>query len=141
MAAPRHSWAMTPPQYPYFPPPPYQPTPSLRRVRAPHSTIDIVITAVMSVLAGVAGLASFYYSLFFPMATDACETPALDAALDRAYFLVWGGIAIAVMMAAGLIIAAVRGRVMWIWPTLALGLIVITLVIGVHIIGSASCTG
>lgn len=75
------------------------------------------------------------------MATDACETPALDAALDRAYFLVLGGIAIAVMMAAGLIIAAVRGRVMWIWPTLALGLIVITLVIGVHTISSASCTG
>jgi hypothetical protein len=137
----RHSWAMTPPQYPYFPPPQYQATPALGRVRAPHSTIDIVITAIMSALAALAGLGALYYSLLFPMATDACETPALDAALDQAYLLVLGGIAIAVMMAAGMIIAAVRGWVMWIWPTLALGLIVITLVIGVHTISSASCTG
>jgi len=96
----------------------------------------------MSGLAALAGLGAFYYSLFFPMATDACDTPALDAALDQAYLLVWGGIAIAVMvMLPGTIIAAVRGWVMWIWPTLALGLIVITLVIGVYLISSASCAG
>ena len=108
--------------------------------RARHSPIDIVITTVMSVLAAAAGLGSFCYSLFFAMATDACDTPALAAAIGWAYVVVWGGIAIAVIMTvAGIIIAAVRGRFMWIWPTLALGLIVVSFVIGVLLIGSASC--
>ena len=51
--------------------------------------------------------------------------------------MTWGGVAVAVIVgASGIIVAAVRGRMMWIWPTLALVLIVVALGIGVHLADS-----
>ncbi len=73
--------------------------------------------------------------MFFAMATDWCGTQCPNDALSNlAYPVTWGGIAIAVIAgASGILIAAARGRVMWIWPTLALGLIVVALVIDVQL--------
>jgi cell division protein FtsW (lipid II flippase) len=49
----------------------------------------------------------------------------------------WGGVAVAVIVAAaGIIVAAVRGRIIWIWPTLALVLIVAALLIGMLLANS-----
>ena len=51
--------------------------------------------------------------------------------------MTWGGVGVAVLIgASGVIVAAVRGWVMWIWPTLALGLIVAALAIGVYLADS-----
>jgi hypothetical protein len=128
---------MTPPQYPYFPPPQYPATPAWRRVRASHSLIDIVITAVVSALAAVAaGLGGLGFPLLFAMGMGECETDFSSTPV----FVVWGGVAIAVIIAgSGTIIAALRGWVMWIWPTLALGLIVAATVIGWQLAKSVTC--
>ncbi|MGB6515353.1 MAG: hypothetical protein WBF57_20710 [Mycobacterium sp.] len=109
------------PQYPY--PPVYRP----RR----HSVVDITITSIVSAVARIAALGSLWFSLFFAMATDSCGEQCNYAALSAAYLVTWGGVAVAVIVAAaGIIVAAVRGRMMWIWPTLALVLIAVALFIG-----------
>jgi hypothetical protein len=124
---------MTPPQFPYFPPPQYPAASAFPPAHAAkrRSPIDIIVTAVISTFAVLAALGSLWYSLFFAMATDSRGTQCNDAALGLAYLVTWGGVAIAVMGgASGIILAAMRGWVMWIWPTLALGLIALALVIG-----------
>ena len=48
--------------------------------------------------------------------------------------MTWGGVAVAVLIGvSGVIVAAVRGWLMWIWPALALLLILVALGIGVHL--------
>jgi hypothetical protein len=115
---------MTAPYHPYYPP--QQPPPKR------HSTIDAVATAIMCMLAfGAAGL-SFFYSLFFAMVTDACSTSCNTAPLGWAYVVTWGGLGLAtVITIAGLTTASRRGRIMWIWPTLALVLIIVATISGV----------
>jgi hypothetical protein len=109
------------PQYPY--PPVYRP----RR----HSVVDITITSIVSAVAGIAALGSLWFSLFFAMATDSCGEQCDYAALNAAYLVTWGGVGVAVLLgASGIIVAAVHGWMMWIWPTLALVLIVAALLIG-----------
>ncbi|MDT5225937.1 MAG: hypothetical protein QOG19_3344 [Mycobacterium sp.] len=57
-----------------------------------------------------------------------------DAMFARAYQVLWGGVAIAgVIGVSGTVIAAVRRWLMWIWPTLASGLIIIAFVIAKHL--------
>lgn len=91
----------------------------------------------MFVFACVAGLFSLWYSLFFGMATDSCGDNCNTTALGWAYVVTWGGIATAALVAIlGTIVAAARGRLMWIWPTLALVLIVVAIVTGVLLANS-----
>jgi hypothetical protein len=140
---------MTPPQYPHFPPPHHQATPAFGRVHAParRSTIDIVLTWIMSVVAVLVALGTFVYAfLSFEWFNSVsrmefhCNPDMTDCtAARRASQGMMGGIVIAVSVgAAGMIIAAVRRWVMWIWPTLALGLNMIAVVIGVYLVLSAS---
>jgi hypothetical protein len=104
------------PQYPY---PYYQAHPPRR-----HSVVDITVTSILSAVAGLAALGTLGFSMFFVMATDSCGDQCNYSALNEAYLVTWGGVGIAVTIAAsGVILAAVRGRMMWIWPTLALVLI------------------
>jgi hypothetical protein len=134
---------MTPPQYPYFPPP-YPVGPAFPQVQPPkrRSQLEIVITLVISALAVGAACVSFSYSLFWAMGFDACSTadpPRCNPPLGWAFLVTWGGIAVAIVIAvSGMVVAAVRGRVMWIWPTVALGLIVVGTVIGFEILATAS---
>jgi len=60
------------------------------------------------------------------MATDSCGTNDCDESkIAWAYVVTWGGVALAVIVAvAGMVIAARRGTAMWIWPALALLLVV-----------------
>jgi hypothetical protein len=114
------------PQYPY---------PPAHRRR--HSVVDITITSILSAVAGLAALGSLSFSLFFAMATDSCDEHCNYNALNAAYVVTWGGVAFAVLVgASGVIVAAVRGWVMWVWPALALALIVTALAIGVHLADS-----
>ena len=78
------------PKYPY--PPVYRP----RR----HSVVDITITSIVSAVAGIAALGSLWFSLFFAMATDSCGEQCNYAALNAAYLVTWGGVAVAVIVAA-----------------------------------------
>ena len=123
---------MTPPQYPDFPPP-HPASPGFGPVHAPkrRSTIDIIVTSLMFVLAVPAGLFSFFFSAFWFM--NDCET--CNPPIGWAVLAAWGGIAVATVIAIlGLAVAVPRGKVMWIWPTVAFGLIVVGYVIGYELL-------
>jgi hypothetical protein len=98
-----------------------------------HSTIDIIATLLTFVLAVSAGAYSFFTSAFWAMGWDECET--CNPPLGWAYLATWGGIALAAAIASvGVVVAAVRGKIMWIWPTVALGLIVVGYVVGFELL-------
>ena len=109
--------------------PAYRPVPPAKR----RSMADIVITSVMFVVAFLAAVYAFFTSAFWAMGWAECET--CDPPLGMAYLATWGGIAVATVIAVlGVVLAAARGRVMWIWPTVALGLIVVGYVIGFELL-------
>ncbi|WAC90381.1 hypothetical protein [Mycobacterium sp. Aquia_213] len=97
-----------------------------------RSKSDTIATVIMFVLAAIAGVVSVSFSFFFVMATDSCTGKNCDtSALDWAYAVTWGGVGIAAIVAVGgIIVAAARKRVMWVWPTIALVLIIVAVVIG-----------
>jgi hypothetical protein len=117
---------MTAPGYPYVRPQPPK-----------RSTADVVATVVTFTLAAALALLCLASSLFFPMVTDSCANQCNDAMLGWAYLVTWGGVVIAALVAiGGSIFAAVRGRVMWVWPTVGLGLVVVAAIIGVALANS-----
>jgi hypothetical protein len=127
---------MTTPQHPDFSPP-HPVGPGFGPVQAPkrHSTIDIIVTLLMFVLAVPAGFLSFFFSAFWTM--NDCET--CNPPIGWALLAAWGGIAVgAVIAGLGVLVAAVRGKVMWIWPTVALGLIVVGYVTGFEMLAHYS---
>ncbi|MCV7408259.1 hypothetical protein AWC05_04375 [Mycobacterium florentinum] len=105
-----------------------------------RSTTDSIATVAMFVLAAIAGALSITFSFFFVMATDSCAGKNCDtSALDWAYAVTWGGVGIAAVVAVGgIIVAAARKRVMWVWPTIALVLIVVAGVIGSQLANSVT---
>jgi hypothetical protein len=105
-----------------------------------RSTADVIATCVTLVLAAAAGALSFSFSPFFVMATDSCGNDNCDtAAVSWAYVVTWGGLGLAVVVAiGGTLFAAVRQRRMWVWPTAALALIVVTFIIGSLLAGSVT---
>jgi hypothetical protein len=113
---------------PYYPPPPPQ----------RHSVVDITLTVVLGALAGLAALGAVSFSFFFVMATDSCGSHSCDYdALGAAYVVTWGGIGLAVVIGAvGIIVAAVRNHLMWIWPAVSLALIIVSTGIGLALANS-----
>ncbi len=96
-----------------------------------RSTGDTIATVIMFVLAAIAGALSVSFSFFFVMATDSCSDNCDTSGLGWAYAVTWGGVGVAAIIAVGgIIIAAARKRVMWVWPTIALVLIIVAVVIG-----------
>jgi hypothetical protein len=99
-----------------------------------HSATDVTLTVILSVVAGLAAFATVGFSFFFVMAADSCNEHCDPGALNGAYIVTWGGVGLAVLIGAtGVIVAAVRGWRMWIWPAVALPLILVALGIGVHL--------
>jgi hypothetical protein len=99
-----------------------------------HSAVDITLTSILSVVAGLAAFGTVGFSFFFVMAADSCDEHCAYDALNAAYIVTWGGVGLAVLLAvAGVIVAAVRGWLMWIWPAVALLLILVALGTGVHL--------
>lgn len=103
-----------------------------------RSTADIIATIVAFVLAAAAGVLSFAFSPLFAMATDPCGNNNCDTtAITWAYWVTWGGLGVAVVVAiGGALFAAVRQRRMWLWPTAALALIIVTFIAGSLLAGS-----
>jgi hypothetical protein len=120
------------PQYPYYPgyPPPVPP----RR----HTVLDITLTVILAALAGLGALGAVSFSFFFVMATDSCGSHSCDYdKLGAAYVVTWGGIGVAILIGAvGIIVAAVRSRLMWVWPAISLLLIAASTGIGVSLANS-----
>jgi hypothetical protein len=105
-----------------------------------RSKTDTVATIILFVIAAIAGVLSVAYSFVFAMATDACSGHTCDtSALDWAYVVTWGGVGVAALVAiGGVVIAVARNRVMWVWPTAALVLIIIAVVIGAQLAASVT---
>jgi hypothetical protein len=99
-----------------------------------HSVVDITLTSILSALAALAAMAAVGFSFFFVMAADSCNEHCDAGALNGAYAVTWGGVTVAVLVGvSGVIVTAVRGWLMWIWPALALLLILVALAVGVHL--------
>lgn len=110
---------------------------------APHdhrSAGDRVATLIACALASLAVMVSLFFSPFFVMATDSCgHDNCRDPLVTWAYAVTWGGVAIAVVVAVVGMIRAIRRRtVMWIWPAIALALVVVTFVVGAQLASSAA---
>jgi hypothetical protein len=88
-----------------------------------------VFTALLAVLAGAG---SVMLSPFFVMTTDACGADNCNLSrLTWAYVVTLGGVALAAVVAVvGVVRAARRGTVMWIWPVVAVALVAVTFGIG-----------
>jgi hypothetical protein len=119
-------------------PNPHDPGPTPPTQPPHHSAADITTTVILSVLAGLAAVGAVSFSFFFVMATDSCGPQHCNYdALNAAYVVTWGGIGLAVVLgAAGIIAAAVRKTRMWIWPAVALGMIVVAAGIGMALANS-----
>jgi len=93
-----------------------------------RSPADRVVTALVCVVAALAAICSVVFSFFFVMATDSCGSDNCDLSkITWAYALTWGGVGVALASSVtGLIMAAHRGTTMWIWPTMALVLVLAT---------------
>ena len=99
-----------------------------------HSVVDITLTSILSVVAALAALGTVGFSFFFVMAADSCNEHCDAGALNGAYAVTWGGVGVGVLIGvSGVIVAALRGWLMWIWPALALLLTIIALGIGLHL--------
>ncbi|UMB69905.1 hypothetical protein [Mycobacterium paraterrae] len=97
--------------------------------------MDVTLTVVLGILAGLGALGGVSFSFLFVMATDSCGSHACNYdALNAAYIVTWGGIGVAILVGAvGIIAAAVRNHLMWIWPAISLLLIGVSVGIGVHL--------
>lgn len=107
----------------------------------PHRSVaDRLATVVLAAMAVLATLASLFFSPFFVMATDSCgHQNCRDSLITWAYVVTWGGVALAAVVGvAGMIAAARRHTRMWVWPALALLLVVVTFVIGAQLASSAA---
>ncbi len=120
---------------PQYPPNPYYPGYAPSAPPRRHSVLDITLTVILGAVAGAAALAAVSFSFFFVMATDSCGSHACNYdALGAAYVVTWGGIGVAILVGAvGIIVAAVRNHLMWVWPAVSLLLIAISVGIGVHL--------
>jgi hypothetical protein len=118
--------------YPYqYPYPHGQPMPPPKK---PFSTVDLVLTPLLSGLLLFGSFVGFSFSLFAGMATDACGgTPdrCNDGLIGGAYVVAWGGIGLAVTVTiTGISFAAVKRKPMFIWPIVGLVVLVAGMVAG-----------
>jgi hypothetical protein len=115
---------------PYYPPPPPPPQ--------RHSAVDIAFTVILGALAALGALGAVSFSFFFVMATDSCGSHSCNFdALGAAYIVTWGGIGLAILIGAvGIIVAAVRNYLMWVWPAVSLVLIAVSTGIGLALADS-----
>lgn len=104
-----------------------------------RSPADRLASVVASVLAVLTAAASLFISPFFAMTTDACgHANCRDPLVMWAYAVTWGGVGLAAVVGvAGMITAARRRTVMWIWPALALLMVVASFVIGAQLASAA----
>ncbi len=120
-----------PGHYPY-PPLPYPHQRPVRRSRV--ATWDVICTAVAWSVLVMAAVAATWISLFFAFATDSCsgDCPPVPYGIDNLiYPVTWGGIALALIMATfGPVVSLWRRWYMFVWPIVALGIVIVSIVAG-----------
>lgn len=128
----REDWDMTQ-MYQYPPAYPIRSTDFGLQQRKQVSAADIAISVVLFMFACGVGLVAAYATLFFAFASDSCGYQTCnDSYMTAAFAVSWGGTAFALVGSLVMIVvAAVRRTMMWIWPTLALVVIVGSFFLGV----------
>lgn len=138
---------MTPPQepikrhpgyHPYHPWSPYERQPPPRRDRV--APWDVICTIVVWVVLLVAAAAAAWLSLLFAFATDKCPTdgcPPVPFGIDAwIYPVTWGGIGLALAVAAiGPLVSIRRRWYMFVWPVVAIGMVVKSFLAGFAMTG------
>jgi uncharacterized BrkB/YihY/UPF0761 family membrane protein len=114
--------------------------PPLAPQQKQRSTSDVIATIATGLLAVIAGFLSLSFSIFFPMAADPCGSNNCNTdAIGWGYLVTWVGVGVAAILAiGGTVLAALRRRLMWVWPTAALVLIIVATVIGSLLAGSVT---
>jgi hypothetical protein len=116
------------------PHPPHYPNPHAPQARKPLSTTDLVLTPLLSGLLLLGALIGFFFSLFAGMATDGCggmPDRCDNGLIGAAYAIAWGGIGLAVIVTVtGVAVAAVKRRLMFIWPVVGLVIFVAGMLTG-----------
>ncbi len=115
--------------------------PGLRPAPPPlRSPWDTAATVIIAVLAVSAAAGSVLLSALFVMAVDACGPDNCDfSRLTWAYVVTWGGVGLALAAGmVGMVRAAWKGTVMWVWPAAATGLVLVTFAAGALLAGSVA---
>jgi uncharacterized BrkB/YihY/UPF0761 family membrane protein len=114
--------------------------PHLAPQQKQRSTSDVIATIATALLAVIAGFLALSLSIFFPMAADPCGSNNCNTdAIGWGYLVTWVGVGVAAIVAiGGIVLAALRRRRMWVWPTVALVLIIVATVIGSLLVGSVT---
>ena len=110
----------------------------------PHrSPADRLAAIVLTVLVVLAGLVSLFVAPFFAMTPTVCGPgECRGSTVVWASVVSWAGVCLAAVLAvAGMVSAARRKTVMWVWPALALALVVVTFVIGAQVASSVAPGG
>jgi hypothetical protein len=98
----------------------------------PFSTLDLVLTPVLSVVLLLSCAAAFVVSMFAAMGTDSCSSDRGSVALiGLAYAVAWGGIVAAVLVAGvGVLVSALARRTMFGWPITGLVVLLVATLLG-----------
>jgi hypothetical protein len=100
--------------------------------RRSFTTLDLVLTHVLSVLLLLLCAAAFVVSMFAAMGTDSCSSQSCSVALiGLAYAVAWGGIGASILVAAvGILVSAIKRRTMFGWPVTGLVMLTVTMAVG-----------
>ncbi|MEE2057954.1 hypothetical protein [Rhodococcus artemisiae] len=103
--------------------------------RSTRRTIDAVVTALFIIVTIVFAAVAFFVSLLFPMGMDSCGPDGCqEGYLTAASAVTWGGIAVAVAgTVVGVVTAARRRVMMWVWPLLGATTIAVVLIVGLNL--------
>jgi hypothetical protein len=105
------------------------PTPPHRR---PFTTLDLVLTPLLSVVLLLSCGVAVVVSMFAAMGTDSCSSQRCSATMiGLAYAVAWGGVIASILVAAiGVLVSAVKRKTMFGWPVAGLVVLVATTVLG-----------
>ena len=102
-------------------------------------TANLVTTILLFALLLGAGLLAVVLSGFFVMGTDSCGSTEAGCNTDPlfyAFVVVWGGVGLAVVGATiGTVVSGVRHRPTWFWPLLGLGVVLVSFIGGLVLLG------
>lgn len=119
-------------------PPPWQSGPPRSRPTDGFLVADIILTVVLALGLMLLSLFALLMVFLSPMATDRCY-PDCGRGVDVAWAAMWMALPVGVIVAiGGVVLAAVKRRVMFIWPLIGGVIIGVTTWIGVEFIENAA---
>lgn len=98
-------------------------------------TADVVATVVLSVVLVLGSVLALGFSFFFVAITVDCDEPCRTDLLSWAYVVTWGGIGLTLLgTVVAVWVSAARRRVMFVWPLLGIGCVVIFEIVALSLV-------